>query len=168
MMCCMAPNYSHYPDTRILKRTWYHCNRCGFKYSIDEKETSMTTWTDTLGVEHEISKMPTPYIENCLSIIDERIPKLVKRGDEAYTELSTKREQKKEMMRVLELRRSRAYAENITSPNLTRACSSCNNSRHIIFEFGKEAELVCDKLGFTCKTVNFTCGVWEKKDGKKS
>lgn len=124
-------------------------------------------WTDAQGVTHEINKMATPHIENCLSFLDERIATLIKRGHTAYSELSRRREVKREMMRVLESRRSRIHLENET-PNLTRACGSCKHSNYIIITFGQGAELICNKLGFTCKTVNFTCGAWEKKaNGEK-
>lgn len=116
------------------------------------------TWTSADGRVTEIKMMATPHIENCLSIIDERIPKLIQmreRGNQAAIELETKRKQKMEMMRVLNER----YREREAKPN---TCHTCTYNDKIQLEYGRMAELICRKLGYTCKTVGFSCGFWEK------
>ena len=119
----------------------------------------MITWIDKQGVAHNIKDMSTSYIENCLSFIDERIATLVKRGHVAYSELSLKREQKIEMMRILE---SRRVQNQRVSPVTPYSCYNCANSDTTF------NELICRKNSIFCRNVNFTCGAWEEKRGKIS
>ena len=123
-------------------------------------------WIDAQKIEHIISEMPTDYLENCISLIDELLPQIIKRRDNgihAQNELTLKRDQKKEMLRVLESRRL-----SRVSPITAYSCMNCNHSHRVVLTFGRGAELICNKLGMTCQMVNFSCGAWEKANGKES
>lgn len=116
-----------------------------------------TTWTDANGEQHDIKTMPTAYIENCLSVIDELMPKVIKRLNEngervasAQHELKTKQEQKAEMLRVLHERR------RSVAPVTVHSCYTCKHSDTVL------NQLICKKLNNFCFFVNFSCGAWEK------
>jgi len=113
------------------------------------------TWTSADGRVTEIKLMATPHIENCLALIDERIPTLIKtreRGEQATRELNTKNEQKREMMRVLAERRRNSAAQ--VTPN---SCYTCSHSDTVL------NQLICKKLNNFCFAVNFSCGAWSGK-----
>ena len=115
------------------------------------------TWTDAQGVAHEISKMATPYLENCITLIDELLPRIIKRRDDgihASNELTLKRDQKKEMLRVLA---SRRVQNQRVSPVTPYSCHSCMSSDEAL------NELICRKNNIFCRNVNFTCGAWNGK-----
>lgn len=122
-----------------------------------------TTWTDANGVKHEIKTMPTPYIENCLSLIDDRLHTLItrlnrdgKRVAEAQEELKIKQEQKAEMLRTLHERRRASISNTRNEQSYQHTCYTCKHGDTVL------NQLICKKLNNFCSAVKFTCGAWER------
>jgi len=162
MRCCESPMiYKEYQKSS--NRTYYYCHYCGKRWfttgwsdNLLKEKKMTTTWTDAQGDVHVIEKMETSYIQNCLAIIDERIPVLARRvniAGQAQIELRVKQEQKAEMMRVLNARR-RAEAAPVTNAH---SCYTCSHSDTVL------NQLICKKLNNFCCAVNFSCGAWSGK-----